>query len=96
MTNHDESCEINRVDWPQFKESVDAITGKTLPAGPYPCHCPARADGIAKAEREIARANRAMSMIDRALAPYAIDDREADLRKTRVLRKAARRTGGPR
>lgn len=59
IERHDEKCELNRVDWPQFKEWTDPITGKTHPAGPYPCHCFGRATGIRKAERENARVERA-------------------------------------
>jgi hypothetical protein len=55
MTTHDESCELNRPDWPQFKAWTDPITGVERPAGPYPCHCPARAAGFRKAERDLAR-----------------------------------------
>lgn len=49
MKQHDERCELlpgGRYD------------GLLLAGLPVPCHCPARAEGIAQAERELARARR--------------------------------------
>lgn len=56
--NHDESCELNRPDCPQFQAWTDPITKIDYPAGPYPCHCAGREAGRRKAERELRQAGR--------------------------------------